>query len=38
MKFIIAALIITIGIAAGTGMTVACEMPQPGTGLESSVQ
>jgi len=27
MKFVIAALIIVIGIAAGTGMTVACEMP-----------
>jgi len=26
MKFIIAALVIAIGIAAGTGMTVACEL------------
>jgi len=29
MKLVIAALVIVIGIAAGTGMTVACEMPQP---------
>ena len=29
MKLVIAALVIVIGIAAGTGMTVASEMPQP---------
>lgn len=29
MKLVIAALVIIIGIAAGTGMTVANEMPKP---------
>ncbi len=31
MKFIIAALVIAIGIAAGSGMTVAGEIAQPAT-------